>query len=368
MNPLAFKNQKRHPIDTFRVRYWYQGIAKALDCQESSYQVEKRLERERFTRKNGRTSYPGKWSRYAQGMHTPQVRYVRSFESQVPGSARELNHPLWAILKRADSKSINATDWMTRLDPSVQMCVFRSQHDCFGAPRALEPFGDRQGQKLLRRGDLDALAALVLYWHEAARKGEADAQETVAALIYQMLLIIGLEFHKRKLNTELLQLFTATIFNTTPWLNGRFAVDSFTFEISILILHRWAHSSDDPAKTPRWRKLAGEMVHLLKGKKGWGVMFAMKPFFIPCWDCGPPRYCDWAEWEGYRRRWAWGWACLQNDRLGKFPPKEVFYIRPEPVRIQAVIEGLCALPVPILFPAETVVSIYGDLGHISLRS
>ncbi|SMC25645.1 hypothetical protein SAMN02745857_02226 [Andreprevotia lacus DSM 23236] len=358
MNPLQTKNQKRDPVDILRVRFWYQGIAKALDCQQSSYQVEKRLEQGRFARKDGRTSYPGKWSGYAQGEHTPQARFVRLFESQAAGSARELHHPLWAILKRIGSQPIIAADWMSRLDPSVQTCVFRPQHDCFGAPRVLTPFNDRQGQKLLRRGDLDALAALVLYWNEAARTGASETQETVAILIYQLLLIVGLEFYTRKLMAELLWLFTTKIFDATPWLNGRFAIDSRSFEISMLLLHRLAHSAEDPGKTPRWRDLVRKMIDLLAGKQGFDICYAMRPVFVPCWDLGPPRYSEWADWEEHRRCWAWGWDCLLTSRIGKFPPDEVFMSGKSRIRIRPGSERLRALPLPTLNTA--VIFTYGE--------
>lgn len=323
MSLLESNNPNRHPVDVLRVRYWYQGVMKSLDCQKP-YQVEKHLEPERFKRQNQRTAYPNKWGRYASGEHTPQVRQVRKVESHVPGSARDLNHPLWAILKVMGSKPVSAADWMGRLDPAVQSCVLQPQHDCFGAPRALAPFNRRQGQKLLRRGDLDALAALVLYWNEADRRDDGDVLEELGGMIYHLLLIVGLDFLKRKLSAELLTLFTAKVFDETPWMNGRFAVDAKTFDISILILHHSTHPADDPGKTPQWRKRVRRMLELLSGKKGFDMMHALRPFYLPIWEAMPPTRSDWAYWEDSRRHWAWGWDCILRGQVGKFPPDEAF--------------------------------------------
>ncbi|MFC3626897.1 hypothetical protein ACFOKJ_12275 [Vogesella amnigena] len=319
---LVSKNQNRDPVDVMRVRYWYQGIMTTLDCQ-NPYQVEKLLEPERFKRKHQRTEYPNKWGSYVAGEHTPQIRHVRKVEIKVPGSARELNHPLWAILKmKMEGKEVSSIEWMGRLDPTVQTCVLQPQHDCFGAPRMLAPFSSRQGQKLLRRGDLDALAALVLYWGEADHQEDSEALEELGRMIYKLLLIVGLEFYRRNLSAELLVLFKASILDATPWVDGYFAVDAQTFEISILLLHHLSYPADYPGKTPQWRKQVGRMLLFLSGRFGDDIKFAMRPFCQPAWEAGPPTRDDWAWWEQSRRFWAWGWHCLLNRTEGKFPPYE----------------------------------------------
>jgi len=282
------------------------------------------LEPEHFRRQHQRTVYPSKWSRYAAGENTPQIRLVRKVDIHAPGSARELNHPLWAILKSMGKRMGSIADWIGRLDPAVQSVMLQPRHDCFGAPRELAPFSRRQGRKLLRRGDLDALAALVLYWIEADRQDDAEAMEEVASMIYSLLLIVGLDLQKRGLGAELLLLFTAMIFDVTPWMNGYFAVDEKSFDLSVLVLHHCTHPADDPVKTPRWRERVRRMLSLLSGKTGFDMMFAMQPFCLPAWDAGPPTRSDWAFWESERRHWAWGWDCIFNGKPGKFPPAETY--------------------------------------------
>ncbi len=139
-------------------------------------------------------------------------------------------------------------------------------------------------------------------------------------MIYHLLLIVGLDFHKRNLAAELLLLFTARILDLTPWAGGHFGVDAKSFRISLLVLHHIAHPANDPVKTPRWRERVGLMLKLLAGNKGFDVMFAMRPFCLPAWEAGPPTLSEWASWETDRRYWAWGWDCIFKGVQGKFPP------------------------------------------------
>lgn len=323
MSTFKSANPARQPVDVLRVRYWYQGIIKALGCS-NAYQIEKRLEPERFKRQNQRTAYPNKWGRYAIGEHTPQARHVRNVDAQVPGSAQELNHPLWAILKVIENKQVSTIEWMSRLDPAVQACVLQPRHDCFGAPRVLAPFNLRQGRKLQRRGNLDALAALVLYWSEADRQGNPEALEEIGHMIFHMLLIVGQDFRKRGLGAELFALFADKIFHRTPWMDGLFAVDARFFDLCVHVLHGSAYTADDPGQTPEWRKHVRRMLVLLSGIAGFDLKFALQPFCLPQWDAGPPPHGDWARWEETRRFWAWGWHHIRHRVQGKFPPEEAF--------------------------------------------
>jgi len=45
------KNPNRHPADVLRVKYWFHGVSKALNCS-AAYQLEKLFEPEHFRRQN----------------------------------------------------------------------------------------------------------------------------------------------------------------------------------------------------------------------------------------------------------------------------------------------------------------------------
>lgn len=80
------------------VRYWYTGVMRELKL-DTAYQAERQIEPEHFHVQDLRTVYPGKWRRYAVGENTPQKKPVRAVDLLAKGSAYELIHPLWLILK-----------------------------------------------------------------------------------------------------------------------------------------------------------------------------------------------------------------------------------------------------------------------------
>lgn len=357
------KSQKhrRHPVDTFRVRYWYAGVERTLNC-DSAYKVERRIEPDHFHYQHQRTTYPNKWRRsYVTGNNTPQSKLVHEVDLRVTGSARELNHPLWLILKQLDSGKIRIPICISNLDPAIQAIIMQPQNERFGSPRVWTPFTSRQERMLLKRGDLDALAALVLYWWDAKCRVQWKEVQDIATTIYHMLLLIGKLFRQRNLHAELLSLFTTSIFNQTPWSYGRFGVDTVTYELSLSLLHSDIDNSTMSAS--QWRSEVTRILKHLSGEKGFDVKFAMDPFCLPSWEYGPPSQTALIQWEEHRRLWAWGWDCLLQGINGIFPPQEAFFfnapwdtdiMRKETLRVQ--INNKCWDPIP----QQAAVMVYGQ--------
>ncbi len=320
----------RNVVDVFRVRYWYTGVMHKLKF-ETAYQVERKIEPDHFRLQDQRTVYPGKWRRYAVGENTPQKKLVLTVDQQAKGSAYELNHPLWLILKKLSSDKFKATSYIRYLNPTIQSVVMRPQTDQLGAPLAWAPYTNLKAKVLLRRGTLDALAALVLYWHDAKTRNDHPQAEAVATSIYHMLLLIGWDMRSRQLHTGLFSLFRAEIFDKTIWEEGCFAVDNDTFEISICLLHNCFDSNSDKErmKASDWRKEMTRIQELLAGDKGFDIRFAMKPFCLPQWNFGPPSRNEVVQWEIHRRHWAWGWDCLLHNRIGKFPENSIDNVDPD---------------------------------------
>lgn len=314
----------RHAVDIFRVRYWYTGVMQELKF-DTAYQAERQIEPEHFHVQDLRTVYPGKWRRYAVGENTPQKKLVMTVDLQAKGSAHELNHPLWLILKRLSSEKFKASSYIRLLNPAIQSIVMRPGTDRLGAPLVWIPYANFKANVLLRRGTLDALAMLVLYWHRAKMQVDREQTEAVATSIYHMLLLIGWDIRNRQLHSELFSIFKAEIFDKTGWKDGLFATDSKTFELSICLLHHGAEA--DPGKkalnTTVWKKENQRIQALLTGKYGFDLLFAMKPFCVPTWQFGPPSQHNLNHWEVTRGYWAWGWNCLLNGRQGTFPDRDV---------------------------------------------
>lgn len=315
--PGGGQTSSRHPVDELRVRYWYQGIASALVCK-SAYEVEKRIEPEHFRKRHQRTIYPTKWRRYARGDVVPQTALIRKVEAIVPGSELDLSHLLWTMLKHPVNQKRPLRAWLAQLDPEIQIMVLKPQSRRVGAPKYLVPFTYSLARRLLRRGDLDALGVLVIYWWEAQKTGIADKIEEIATAIYRMLLIVGALFRQRHLHPLLLIVFTDAIFDQTPWLKGRFGVDEETFSILLRIFHR-NHQGDEILLDP-WRAEASQVANYMSGLTGFDLKFATEPFLLPVWELGPPTREQWIDWMVHCHDWAWGWHCIFSKTTGVMPP------------------------------------------------
>lgn len=315
----------RHAVDVFRVRYWYRGVMRELKLN-TAYKVERQIEPEHFHIRDQRTVYPVKWKKYELGKRTPQKKLVLTTDSLAKGSKYELEHPLWTILKKLTSENFKAIEYIHSLDPTIQALILQSPKNRLNESRTWISYTNSKAKVLLRRGTLDALAALVLYWNEAKSHKKDQETESIALSIYHMLLLIGWDVRDRQLLSEFFSLFKAEVFDRTTWENGRFAVDKDTFEISICLLHNryGANLNKDAMNASDWRKEMSRIQNLLTIDTGFDIWFAMKPLCLPQWSFGPPTRDDIINWEIYRRYWAWGWDCLLYNKKDKYPNNSIY--------------------------------------------
>lgn len=306
----------RDPADFARVQYWYEGLRRELRAR-SAYRLEKTLEPSSFTTRDDRTRYRNKWVGYATGKHTPRQRLVDHVALLVPGSDRELNHPLWRILQLETVDSRMLDRWMSRLDFSVQQAVFFASDDA-GAGGGHRPYCRWLGRRLVTLGSLDALACLVLYSYESPG---SKAPRTVSPFgrIYDLLLILGDEFLRRKVAEQVFDLFRCRVFERQTGGDWAFCLNAAHYLQSIVMLHRLLGAvrrvSADSGRSVRVRA----MVDLLDGKMGFDVKFALRLPWDPNWDLGPPRRQVLSDWE--RDCWlrTWGWSHLRAGTVGHFP-------------------------------------------------
>ncbi|WP_316678535.1 hypothetical protein [uncultured Tolumonas sp.] len=322
---MVKEKKMRHAVDVFRVRYWYRGVMRELKLN-TAYKVERQIEPEHFHIRDRRTVYPVKWTRYKLGENTPQKKLVLTTDNLAKGSKYELDHSLWTILKKLTAKNFKATEYIQSLDPTIQALILQSPKNRLNESRTWISYTNSKAQVLLRRGTLDALAALVLYWHEAKSHKNHQQIESITLSIYHMLLLIGWDVRDRQLLSEFFSLFKAEIFDKTAWANGSFAVDKDTFEISICLLHNryGANLNKDAMKASDWRKEMSRIQNLLTIDTGFDIWFAMKPLCLPQWNFGPPTRSEVMHWEIYRRHWAWGWDCLLHNKKVDYPDNDLY--------------------------------------------
>jgi hypothetical protein len=201
------KKSSLHPVDSLRVRFWYQGIKRATKLS-TAYQIECYFEPLDKVA-DGRTLFRNKWIRYEHGRHVPQTKLVELVEAKCPGTAVDLYHPLWKALKLDRYVPKEVERLFGLLEPQVKSVVYEQPKNGFFSAIRLK-FKTTQIPYLLKIGNTDALTALLLYWQEATYNGNLSDARFIAKKIYSLLLNLGFSFFVRSLDSEIFRLFGNT--------------------------------------------------------------------------------------------------------------------------------------------------------------
>ncbi|OMQ32278.1 hypothetical protein [Pseudomonas putida] len=320
------KATRRNPIETLRVRYWYEGL-KARTFLSSAYALEQHFERESFQRNSNGTirHYRSKWSGYEKDLNTPKSKTLRRVEHLAPGSTRELEHPLWEIMRSVDHKNIDADAYMRTLSVDVQAVVFSSGFSGLSAYSKRESVTQRLLDKLEKRVSLDCVACLICLVLEATEQKRIVTAVKVALTLHNVLLMIGVELQARHIALPFLDWVIEHILplGTLPHLK--------VWMISSDYVHASAHlnamvyqNEDRRGKSLSWPQRAKVMQKLIHGKMGMDVEYAMKPQFelkSDLKDFSTELVKDFERGSALR---TWGWKCILEGRSEHFPPVDLF--------------------------------------------
>lgn len=270
---------KRDVVDILRVRYWFEGIRGRLGAK-SSYALEKRLEPEAFRRrfKNGKPSYPGKWIGYEVGARTPQTKLVNRVNDELPGSRRELCHPLWDLLRSNPARRHLKEDYLRLLTPDVQALLYSNSQTVW----ARVPVTRGLVMKLERNASLDALAALVWLLHEDLSQEKPMHAEQLKRTIYNVLLMRGVWWQERQLAGLFLEIFSVRVLSLDSPLHQCFRMSTSELFEASTVLNLMVHHTPECGRHPlNWPRRVRIMRELLGGKKGYGVTCALAPVYVP---------------------------------------------------------------------------------------
>lgn len=313
---------RKDSSDVLRVRFWYEGL-KIRSRLNSAYKLEQYFEPESFKKSDGIASNRCKWQRYASGRHIPQDSLVTKVELKVPGSRQELEHPLWAVIRRMPSQATISEEFLKRLKPDVQAALF-------------EPIGgvDVYWQrvktnsvllaKLERIASLDALAGLTWLLRESLIKGQRKVSLDLVRSIYDVLLMSGVEWQSRGLASPLLEHFAKNILTMTAPMHLRFHMsERQMFEASSwlnLVVYQTAEGKK--LRELSWRQRVRIMRKLLAGNTGYDIVHAVSPVYVPDATHGEVPHAVIADLFYAEKCRAWGQQCLLSGAQGKFPPAE----------------------------------------------
>lgn len=107
-----------------------------------------------------------KWRGYAVGKHTPNQSLVLKIDKINQSTAAIFNHVLWDVLRLDLAASLNATSWLMRIEPEVQVLLF-SRSNPYKEYRKLKK---QAFEAIERRAGLSALACLTIIARKASVK------------------------------------------------------------------------------------------------------------------------------------------------------------------------------------------------------
>lgn len=323
---LAVPGKRRDVMDVIRTAYWYYGVL-SRSGRTSAYGMEKLFEPPESFRKSdaGQQQHRNKWQRYARGAHTPGTELVKRVDNQFPGSATELNHVLWETLRPQAILPAEGDSLLRRLGPDVQMMIFDFDRSGVGASYWRRKANGRLLGRLERRASIDSLACLTVLFREAAALRERSFAFEIANRIYRVLLMLGIELAERRVARELFNVYVERVFPLAGWQNRRFCFSEFNYLPAALRLNALVYETKETkGKSLSWQERVPMMVKLLEGDFGFDVKFALMPTLVFDPTVGPADDDAEDHIEFQRRARVWGWDCLRNGRIGKFPPTEVW--------------------------------------------
>lgn len=187
--------------------FWYEHLRKRTGLV-TSRAMQKLFEPDTFVPRKGEGFIcSNKWQAYRQGAHKPHPKLVDRVDKSMPGSAKQLRHPLWEILNVDEPIGNQGEGILKRFDPDLQSKLFLSGRR--GARRVADA---RLAAVLKRRCDVDTLAVMTLLCREASESQDYEMALYWAGETYYMLLRLGLELHRHGVCPLLVRFFRRHIF------------------------------------------------------------------------------------------------------------------------------------------------------------
>lgn len=260
----SIRRARRDKVDRLRTKFWYLSLCGRIG-KWTVYMLEKTFEQIPYTMKKG------KWRYFRDGRRVPASALVTRADNHPrgKGTAREINHVLWKVLRLDFDLRRGADFWLHQLSPDVQNIFFITDLDPVdGKYYERRRIDGRQLRALERQASLDSLACLTILFREACGKNEREFMRIIAESIYRALLIVSQDYPMSVLAGDVFELYAERIFSILPSdvspleiSSARFAEDStaLAYQFACTIEH------NDPP-TDSWPARAALFHDILRGK------------------------------------------------------------------------------------------------------
>ena len=261
---VRIRRARRDIVDTIRTIYWYYGLCGRIG-KWTVYMLEKTFEQIPYTKKKG------KWRYFRDGRRTPRTPLVIRADSHPlgKGSAREINHVLWEVLRPGFRLRRDTNHWLQQLSPDVQNIVFvteyhpanRSYYEC-------RKIDGRHLRALERQASLDSLACLTVLFREAYEKSDHTLMRVITESIYRTLLITAQDFPMSKVANDVFKLYREFVFSLLPEGTLVSGIDSARFadDVSALAYQFSCAIEISAPSLDSWPRYAGLFHDIIRGK------------------------------------------------------------------------------------------------------
>lgn len=220
-------------VDSVRTIFWFQCLGDRLGKHEARAVQRAVAPNTIGVDDRGEPIKNGKFLTYKRGERTPSARLVEQIEQQVPRSARNLNHPLWQVLRTSKPIKTSACQWVRQLDPEIQRFVLSNGEVSMGWGRhILEP--------LERRASLDSLAALTIMLRLHHEQGNPLAAWDLAQVVFRVLLILGSMFEDHAIAERIFKIYVSRVFSLVVLPGKRIALEDYDYPTWSGFLNRLA--------------------------------------------------------------------------------------------------------------------------------
>ncbi|PLP88515.1 hypothetical protein CYD26_19065 [Pseudomonas sp. FFUP_PS_473] len=316
-------NPRSHTVEMLAVGYWFEGLRQRTGLK-TAYALEQYFEEDSFRRNSNGTirHYRSKWSRYEQKMVSPKANTLAKVELQAPGSSRDLNHPLWTLLKlRIKREDVDFDQFFGTLNAEVQGVLFRTASDMAWGILQRESVTQNLLEKLERRASLDSLAAVVAIVMEADQMGRRALAIKAADSLHKVLLMLAMELQARGVAVGLIDWLVLNVLplgvpaHLEVWMTSTDYIHASAHLNTMVFQH-----PERRGKSLPWKLRTRLMCKLLAGDMGVDVMHAMRPQFALRVDIGEIASDLVNEFNKTSALRTWGWMCIIDGTPQVVPP------------------------------------------------
>ncbi len=308
---------RSNTAEMLALNYWFEGLRQRTGLK-TAYALELHFEKESFRRNSNGTilHYRSKWSRYEQNLISPKAKTLSRVELLAPGSTRDLNHPLWTLIKLLSKKTrIDVDSYFRTLSTDIQLVLFSDDSS------RREPITQFLLEKLERRASLDSLSALMAIVVEADHLDRRPLANKAVCSLHKILLMLAIELQERGVAVGLIDWLAANVLPLGVPAHLQIGMTSTDYILSSAHLNTMVYQHPQRrGKSLAWKQRTKLMLKLLGGGMGFDVLHAMQPQYQLRTDVGDIAADLIEEFKKMSALRTWGWNCIIEGKPQVMPP------------------------------------------------